>query len=49
MFNRKLWCILFAEAESNSNPNTLAVREGIANIAMFVFGQAFEMQIAPDR
>jgi len=47
MFNRRLWCIFFAEAESNSNPNPLGIREGIANIAAFVFGQTFEMQIDP--
>ncbi len=48
MFNRRLWCIFFAEAESNDNPNPLQIREGIANIAVFVFGQTFEMLIAPD-
>ena len=48
MFNRRLWCIFFAEAESNDNPNSLEIRQGIAKIATFVFAQTFEMQIEPD-
>lgn len=39
MFNRKLWCIFFAQAESNENPNPKEVRQGIVNIATFVFAQ----------
>ncbi len=48
MFNRRLWCIFFAEAESNENPYPLEVRQWIANIATFVFARIFEMQINPD-
>jgi flagellar protein FlaF len=48
MFNRRLWCILFAEAESDENPNQLEVRQGIANIAIFVFAHTFELQIDPN-
>jgi len=48
IFNRRLWCIFFAEAESNESPNSLEVRQGIANIAIFVFARTFEMQTEPD-
>ena len=47
MFNRQLWCIFFAEAESNKNPHSKEVREGILNLAAFVFSTTFEMQIDP--
>jgi flagellar biosynthesis regulator FlaF len=36
MFNRRLWCILFAEVESNESPNSLEVRQGIANIVILL-------------
>jgi flagellar protein FlaF len=48
MINRRLWCIFFAEAESNESPNSLEVRQGIANIATFVFARTFDMQTEPD-
>lgn len=48
MFNRRLGCIFFAEAESNENPNPKEVRQGTVNIATFVFAQTFEMQTEPD-
>ena len=32
MFNRRLWSIFMTAAEDNGNPNTLEVRQNIANI-----------------
>jgi flagellar protein FlaF len=43
-----MWCIFFAEAESNENPNPKEVRQGTVNIATFVFAQTFEIQTEPD-
>src|ERR1700759_262420 len=45
MFNRRLWSIFLTEAEANENPNTLAVRQNIANIGIFVLKQTIEMQM----
>jgi flagellar biosynthesis activator protein FlaF len=47
MFNRRLWAIFLTEAEANENPNSLEVRQNIANIGIFVLKQTIEMQIDP--
>jgi flagellar biosynthesis activator protein FlaF len=47
MFNRRLWSIFLTEAEANENPNSLEVRQNIANIGIFVLKQTIEMQIDP--
>jgi flagellar protein FlaF len=47
MFNRRLWSIFLTEAEANENPNSLDVRQNIANIGIFVLKQTIEMQMDP--
>ena len=47
MFNRRLWSIFLTEAEANENPNSLEVRQNIANISIFVLKQTIEMQMDP--
>ena len=47
MFNRRLWSIFLTEAEANENPNSLEVRQNIANIGIFVLKQTIEMQMDP--
>ena len=48
LFNRRLWTIFMSAAESNENPQSLEIRQNIANIAVFVLQQTVEMQMNPD-
>ena len=48
MFNRQLWTIFLSAAESNENPQSLEVRQNIANIGVFVMKQTLDMQLDPD-
>jgi flagellar protein FlaF len=48
LFNRRLWSIFMSAAEAADNPQSLEVRQQIANIAVFVLKQTLEMQINPD-
>jgi len=48
LFNRRLWSIFMSAAESNDNPQSLEVRQNIANIGVFVMKQTVEMQVNPD-
>jgi flagellar protein FlaF len=48
LFNRRLWSIFLTAAEDNENPNSLALRQNIANIGVFVIKQTIEMQMDPD-
>jgi flagellar biosynthesis activator protein FlaF len=48
LFNRRLWMIFMSAAEANDNPNSLEVRQNIANLSVFVMNQTVEMQLAPD-
>src|SRR5260221_141949 len=48
LFNRRLWSIFMSAAESNDNPQSLEVRQNIANIGVFVMKQTLEMQLQPD-
>lgn len=36
MFNRRLWCIFFAEAESNESPNSLEGKESPISLRSFL-------------
>ena len=47
LFNRRLWSIFMTEAEANENPNTLEVRQNIANIGMFVLTRTIDFQLDP--
>jgi len=48
MFNRRLWSIFLTAAEANENPNSMEVRQNIANIGLFVIKQTVEIQMDPD-
>ena len=48
LFNRRLWSIFMSAADSNDNPQPLAVRQNIANIGVFVMKQTLDMQMNPD-
>ena len=48
LFNRRLWSIFISAAESNENPQPVAIRQNIANIGVFVLKQTVEMQFSPD-
>jgi flagellar protein FlaF len=48
LFNRRLWSIFLSAAEDNNNPNSLEIRQNIANIGIFVMKQTIEMQMDPD-
>ncbi len=47
MFNRKLWSILLSAVTSDDNPQTIEIRQNIANIGTFVMTQTMELQINP--
>jgi flagellar biosynthesis activator protein FlaF len=48
LFNRRLWSIFMTAAEDNANPNTLKIRQQIANIGLFVLTRTVEIQLEPD-
>ena len=48
MFNRRLWSIFLTAAEASDNPNSMEVRQNIANIGVFVMKQTVDMQLNPD-
>jgi flagellar protein FlaF len=48
LFNRRLWSIFMSAAETNDNPQPIAVRQNIANIGLFVMKQTVDMQTRPD-
>jgi len=48
LFNRRLWTIFMSAAEASDNPQSLEVRQNIANIGVFVMKQTVEMQTNPD-
>jgi flagellar biosynthesis activator protein FlaF len=47
LFNRKLWAILLSAVTSDENPQTIEVRQNIANIGTFVMSQTAELQLYP--
>ena len=48
LFNRRLWSIFLSAAEDSKNPNSIEIRQNIANIGVFVMKQTVEMQLNPD-
>src|SRR4029078_12076542 len=48
LVNRRLCSIFMSAVESDDNPQSLEVRQNIANIGVFVLKQTVEMQINPD-
>jgi flagellar protein FlaF len=49
MFNRKLWTIFLSEAQREENPNSLDVRQNIANLGVFVLSHTSALQMSPQR
>jgi flagellar protein FlaF len=49
LFNRKLWTIFLREALDESNPNSIEVRQNIANLGIFVLSQVAALQCNPQR
>lgn len=49
LFNRKLWSILLSAVTSDESPQTLDIRQNIANIGTFVMTQTMELQLNPQR
>ena len=49
IFNRKLWTIFLSEAQREENPNSLDVRQNIANLGVFVLSQTTALQMSPQR
>jgi flagellar biosynthesis activator protein FlaF len=49
MFNRKLWTIFLSDAQRDENPNSLDVRQNIANLGVFVLSQTAALQMSPQR
>jgi flagellar protein FlaF len=49
LFNRKLWTIFLGEALDAGNPNSIEVRQNIANIGVFVLSQITALQCNPQR
>lgn len=47
LFNRKLWSILVSAVTSDDNPQTVEIRQSIANIGTFVLTQTMELQLDP--
>src|SRR5436853_6772282 len=45
MFNRQLWTIFLSAAESTENPQSLEIKQNIANLAVYVMKQTIEMQL----
>lgn len=48
LFNRRLWSLFMSAVQSNDNPQSIDVRQNIANIGVFVMKQTVEMQLNPD-
>ena len=48
LFNRRLWTIFMSAAEADDNPNSVEVRQNIANLGVYVMRQTAEMQLQPD-
>jgi flagellar biosynthesis activator protein FlaF len=49
LFNRKLWAILLSAVTSDANPQSIEIRQNIANIGTFVMTQTMELQLNPER
>ena len=48
LFNRRLWSIFMSAAQTNENPQSVEIRQNIANIGVFVMKQTVDMQMNPD-
>ncbi|QUS40984.1 flagellar biosynthesis regulatory protein FlaF [Tardiphaga alba] len=48
LFNRKLWSIFVGDAMNDSNPESVEIRQNIANIGIFVLTQCAALKLQPD-
>jgi flagellar protein FlaF len=48
LFNRRLWSIFISAAQTDENPQSIEIRQNIANIGVFVMKQTVDMQMNPD-
>ncbi len=48
LFNRKLWSIFVGDAMNDSNPESIEIRQNIANIGIFVLTQCAALKVQPD-
>jgi flagellar biosynthesis activator protein FlaF len=48
LFNRRLWSIFMSAAQTDENPQSIEIRQNIANIGVFVMKQTVDMQMNPD-
>ncbi|WP_398483149.1 flagellar biosynthesis regulator FlaF [Tardiphaga sp.] len=48
LFNRKLWSIFVGDAMNDSNPESIEIRQNIANIGIFVLTQCAALKLQPD-
>ena len=48
LFNRRLWSIFMSAAQTDENPQSIEIRQNIANIGVFVMKQTVDMQLNPD-
>jgi flagellar biosynthesis activator protein FlaF len=48
LFNRRLWSIFMSAVEANDSPQSLEIRQNIANLGVFVMKQTVDMQLNPD-
>jgi flagellar protein FlaF len=44
LFNRKLWSIFVGDAMNDQNPESIEIRQNIANIGIFVLTQCTALQ-----
>jgi flagellar protein FlaF len=47
LFNRKLWSIFMSDALRDGNPQSIEIRQQIANIGVFVLTQTAALQLDP--
>jgi flagellar protein FlaF len=48
IFNRKLWSIFVSAALNDDNPQSIEVRQNIANIGVFVLKRTVELEVEPE-
>lgn len=46
-YNRKLWTVLSTSATHRDNPLPQAVKNNVANLAVFIFQRTFEIETQP--
>ena len=47
-YNRKLWTVLVTSVTSDENPLPLAIKNNIASLGVFIFGQTMEILAQPE-